>query len=81
MGKSMLWVCEMCFKYMTDGPSWELHQVRCLPSAIELSPDLKLQKNCDVLHPPGLKVYQRGAHTIWEVDGAKAKVRAPPLPV
>ena len=26
-------------------------------------------------HPPGKKVYQRGAHTIWEVDGAKEKVR------
>ena len=25
-------------------------------------------------HPPGRKVYQRGAHTIWEVDGAKEKV-------
>lgn len=26
-------------------------------------------------HPPGRKVYQRGAHTIWEVDGALQKVR------
>lgn len=25
--RSMLWVCEMCFKYMTDGLSWELHKV------------------------------------------------------
>lgn len=25
-------------------------------------------------HPPGRKVYQRGAHTIWEVDGAAQKV-------
>lgn len=25
-------------------------------------------------HPPGRKVYQRGAHIIWEVDGAKDKV-------
>lgn len=24
--------------------------------------------------PPGRKVYQRGAHIIWEVDGAKEKV-------
>lgn len=25
--------------------------------------------------PPGRKVYERGAHTIWEIDGAVAKVR------
>ena len=25
-------------------------------------------------HPPGKKVYQRGAHIIWEVDGAREKV-------
>lgn len=35
------------------------------------------QKNCGLLHPPGRKVYQRGAHTIWEVDGAKSKVSTP----
>ena len=28
-------------------------------------------------HPPGKKMYQRGAHTIWEVDGAKEKVFPP----
>jgi hypothetical protein len=33
-----------------------------------------LQKKCVRNHPPGQKVYQRGAHTIWEVDGAKDKV-------
>lgn len=27
-----------------------------------------------MLHPPGKKVYQRGAHTIWEVDAAQEKV-------
>jgi len=32
------------------------------------------QKKCVRNHPPGRKVYQRGAHTIWEVDGAKDKV-------
>ncbi|KAF8139710.1 acyl-CoA N-acyltransferase [Boletus edulis] len=31
-------------------------------------------KKCDRRHPPGRKVYQRGAHTIWEVDGAKEKL-------
>jgi hypothetical protein len=36
---------------------------------------VKFQKrNCQRNHPPGQKVYQRGAHTIWEVDGAKDKV-------
>ncbi|QRV95579.1 histone acetyltransferase SAS3 [Ceratobasidium sp. AG-Ba] len=27
------------------------------------------KKTCKIVHPPGRKVYQRGAHTIWEVDG------------
>ncbi|KIO17323.1 hypothetical protein M407DRAFT_228648, partial [Tulasnella calospora MUT 4182] len=31
-------------------------------------------KKCDVKNPPGRKVYQRGAHTIWEVDGAEQKL-------
>ncbi|KAG8940553.1 hypothetical protein FRC04_005191 [Tulasnella sp. 424] len=31
-------------------------------------------KKCDVKNPPGRKVYQRGAHTIWEVDGAEEKL-------
>ncbi|ELU41339.1 MOZ/SAS family domain-containing protein [Rhizoctonia solani AG-1 IA] len=30
---------------------------------------LPVTKTCKILHPPGRKVYQRGAHTIWEVDG------------
>ncbi|KAI9462733.1 acyl-CoA N-acyltransferase [Boletus coccyginus] len=54
---SVLWVCERCFKYMTEGSIWELHA-----------------KKCDRKHPPGRKVYQRGAHTIWEVDGAKERL-------
>ncbi|CAD6884533.1 unnamed protein product [Tilletia caries] len=29
------------------------------------------KRKCDKRRPPGRKVYQRGAHTIWEVDGAK----------
>ncbi|KAE8269553.1 hypothetical protein A4X09_0g2774 [Tilletia walkeri] len=29
------------------------------------------KRNCIRRSPPGRKVYQRGAHTIWEVDGAK----------
>ncbi|KAI0089918.1 acyl-CoA N-acyltransferase [Irpex rosettiformis] len=55
--KSTLWVCDKCFKYMTEGLSWELHV-----------------RKCTRRHPPGRKVYQRGAHIIWEVDGAKEKL-------
>ncbi|KAH7922408.1 acyl-CoA N-acyltransferase [Leucogyrophana mollusca] len=55
--RSVLWVCDRCFKYMAEGATWELHT-----------------KKCDRRHPPGRKVYQRGAHTIWEVDGAKDKL-------
>ncbi|KAK0566342.1 hypothetical protein OC861_003273 [Tilletia horrida] len=29
------------------------------------------QHSCRAEHPPGRKVYQRGAHTIWEIDGAE----------
>ncbi|KAL4244209.1 MYST (SAS/MOZ) family protein [Abortiporus biennis] len=54
---SILWVCDKCFKYMSEGVSWELHV-----------------KKCTRKHPPGRKVYQRGAHIIWEVDGAKEKL-------
>ncbi|KAI6009095.1 acyl-CoA N-acyltransferase [Pisolithus marmoratus] len=55
--KSVLWVCDRCFKYITEGPVWEVHV-----------------RKCDRRHPPGRKVYQRGAHTIWEVDGAIDKL-------
>ncbi|KAN0065078.1 hypothetical protein ACQY0O_001573 [Thecaphora frezii] len=34
------------------------------------------KKQCDYRHPPGRKVYQRGGHIIWEVDGAEAKLYA-----
>ncbi|KAF7784818.1 hypothetical protein Agabi119p4_983 [Agaricus bisporus var. burnettii] len=52
-----LYVCDMCFKYMADPASWELHK-----------------KQCEVKHPPGRKVYQRGSQTIWEVDGSIQKL-------
>ncbi|KAL9932731.1 hypothetical protein V8E36_008430 [Tilletia maclaganii] len=29
------------------------------------------RRQCKRTHPPGRRVYQRGAHTIWEIDGAK----------
>ncbi|KAI5475310.1 histone acetyltransferase [Pseudohyphozyma bogoriensis] len=32
------------------------------------------KKVCTFRNPPGRKVYQRGAHTIWEVDGAVEKL-------
>lgn len=32
------------------------------------------KKDCKQTHPPGRKVYQRGAHIIWEVDGLQEKV-------
>ncbi|TDL28905.1 acyl-CoA N-acyltransferase [Rickenella mellea] len=32
------------------------------------------KRGCEVNHPPGRKVYSRGAHSIWEVDGAKEKL-------
>ncbi|KZT51228.1 acyl-CoA N-acyltransferase, partial [Calocera cornea HHB12733] len=31
-------------------------------------------KTCHLSHPPGRKVYQKGALTIWEVDGALSKL-------
>lgn len=76
--KSMLWVCEMCFKYMADNNSYELHVVCFPPFSTILDSDLvDIQKSCNVRHPPGRKVYQRGAHTIWEIDGAEHKVKGP----
>jgi hypothetical protein len=30
--QSVLWVCDRCFKYMTDGTLWEVHTVRALKS-------------------------------------------------
>ncbi|CAK5274212.1 unnamed protein product [Mycena citricolor] len=51
----LLWVCQYCFKYMTDVALYEKHK-------------------CNLKHPPGRKVYARGAHTIWEVDGAVHKL-------
>ncbi|GAA98464.1 hypothetical protein E5Q_05149 [Mixia osmundae IAM 14324] len=29
---------------------------------------------CKMAHPPGRKVYQRGAHILWEIDGAQHKL-------
>ena len=28
--QSVLWVCDRCFKYMTDGTLWEVHTVRAI---------------------------------------------------
>lgn len=32
------------------------------------------KKDCPHKHPPGQKVYQRGSHTVWQVDGATSKL-------
>lgn len=45
---AILWVCEMCFKYMADGLSWELHNVRWVSFASYLlCPDAELE----IMHP------------------------------
>ncbi|KAI0638868.1 acyl-CoA N-acyltransferase [Trametes polyzona] len=47
---------------------------RCFKYMAEgLSWELHIKK-CTRRSPPGRKVYQRGAHIIWEVDGAKEKL-------
>ena len=72
--ESVLWVCDKCFKYMTDGAVWEGHCVRSIHYLLLVRRLIVHQRKCTRRHPPGRKVYQRGAHTIWEVDGAKEKV-------
>ncbi|KAI6159459.1 acyl-CoA N-acyltransferase [Pisolithus thermaeus] len=71
--QSVLWVCDRCFKYITEGPVWEIHvhmdDTQRAPPRFGYR-----QRKCDRRHPPGRKVYQRGAHTIWEVDGAIEKL-------
>lgn len=37
----ILWVCDRCFKYMTDGTSWEVHMVR--PVSPLLSPRPRME--------------------------------------
>ncbi|KAG6902009.1 hypothetical protein C0995_005657 [Termitomyces sp. Mi166 len=54
--KAQLWVCQQCFKYMSEWALYENHLRFCM-----------------VDYPPGRRVYQRGAHSIWEVDGAQQK--------
>lgn len=81
-----LFVCDRCFKYMALPAAYLAHQVRCLASAFEQSlsafspltdPDNTVQKECQITKPPGRRVYQRGATSIWEIDGAQAKVCIP----
>lgn len=76
-----LFVCEKCFKYLALPAAYLAHQVRCLHSAessVFTDQLARLQKECSVTRPPGRRVYQRGATSIWEVDGAEAKVRLRP---
>ncbi|SCV74673.1 BQ2448_7702 [Microbotryum intermedium] len=46
----------------------------CFKYMFESTTLVKHLKECKYHHPPGKKVYQRGAHTIWEVDGAVEKL-------
>lgn len=81
-----LFVCDRCFKYMALPAAYLAHQVRSLPGAFEQSlsgfspltnPTHPMQKECQITKPPGRRVYQRGATSIWEIDGAQAKVCIP----
>lgn len=81
-----LFVCEGCFKYMLEERALVKHQVsvtddvaRLCHGACLLAQTLSyrfciIQKECTYKHPPGRKVYERGAHAIWEIDGAVEKV-------
>jgi histone acetyltransferase HTATIP/histone acetyltransferase MYST1 len=42
---SVLWVCDRCFKYMTDGTLWEVHTVRAIIPAL---PGFSWRLNCDI---------------------------------
>ncbi|GAA5914111.1 uncharacterized protein JCM6883_005885 [Sporobolomyces salmoneus] len=47
---------------------------RCFKYMADLQGWKAHQKDCNVDQPPGRRVYQRGATSIWEVDGATAKL-------
>ena len=74
VSETMLYVCEGCFKYMIHPSSYALHQVSRSLASMKRLRSQELQKQCTLRGPPGKKVYQRGAHTIWEVDGEAEKV-------
>lgn len=46
----------------------------CFQYLLSCESYLKHKKLCQYKHPPGRKVYQRGARIIWEVDGSEAKL-------
>ncbi|CEQ42544.1 SPOSA6832_04360, partial [Sporobolomyces salmonicolor] len=74
-----LLVCDRCFKYMMLPAAYKAHQVRRAPIAeLETDPTDSIlslpQKECHLSQPPGRRVYQRGATSIWEVDGANSKL-------
>lgn len=76
-----LFVCRGCLKYMLYESAFTQHEVSSLYSgsnvAIAARFDAELngsmQKVCRYKHPPGRKVYQKGATIIWEVDGSSDK--------
>lgn len=47
---------------------------RCFKYMVHSEAYVAHRRQCTIATPPGRKVYQRGARTIWEVDGASAKV-------
>ncbi|GAA5963614.1 hypothetical protein JCM3765_004342 [Sporobolomyces pararoseus] len=47
---------------------------RCFKYMVDLQGWKAHQKDCNMDSPPGRRVYQRGATSIWEVDGATAKL-------
>ncbi|GAA6012893.1 hypothetical protein JCM10207_008368 [Rhodosporidiobolus poonsookiae] len=47
---------------------------RCFKYFVRREAYVRHQKDCQITRPPGRRVYQRGATSIWEVDGATAKL-------
>lgn len=43
-GGNVLWVCDRCFKYMSEGTSWESHMVGSSDELLSVS--LMLTRNC-----------------------------------
>ena len=79
--------CGRCFKYMADAVACLGKYIWCVPVLLSSRTGHEWkacwrsthtawsQRNCTRKHPPGREVYQRGVDMIWEVDGAKEKVR------
>ncbi|PYH76658.1 histone acetyltransferase [Aspergillus uvarum CBS 121591] len=55
-----LYVCRWCFRYSCDEPAYAKHTRLC--------PHRK--------SPPGVKVYEQGGYSVWELDGEHHKLYA-----